>query len=88
MRIDPNVVVLPITDTKAGETKPRKAGESQSADVVSLSEHAAAASQREEVDLDGRAERVKALVAHGAYPIDLDQLASRIVDDDLLRSTK
>lgn len=87
MRIDPNVVVLPITDTKAGESKPRKA--EQGAAVVSLSAHAVAVAQeRDEVDLDSRVERIKALVQRGAYPIDLDMLASRIVDDDILRSGK
>jgi len=90
MRIDPNVVVFPVASATAGDTHKPRASEStgQGAAIVSLSAGAAAATQdRPEVSLDGRLERIKALIDRGEYPIDLDMLSSRIVDDDIMRGS-
>lgn len=86
MRIDPNVVVLPVATTKSQDEPARKAEDRKGAVVVSLSAGATAATQeRPEVSADARLERIRALVDRGEYPIDLDKLAQQIVEDDLLR---
>lgn len=87
MRIDPNVVVFPVQSSTAGDTrKPRAASESGgNATVVKLSAGATAASTESNQVLDAKLERIRALIDRGEYPIDLDMLSSRIVDDDILR---
>jgi anti-sigma28 factor (negative regulator of flagellin synthesis) len=86
MRIEPKVVV-PIT---SGEPRPN--GQATKADVpagssiVKLSSAATAASDASEsTGMTGRLERIRALLDKGEYPVDLDQLASRIVDDEVVR---
>lgn len=87
MRIEPNVVVFPVASTTAGDTrKPRAASESGgNATVVKLSAGATAASSETSQVLDAKLERIRGLIDRGEYPIDLDMLSSRIVDDDILR---
>ena len=88
MRIDPNVVVFPVTSSTSGEQKPRASATTEGAAVVSLSAGATAATaERSEVSLDARLERIRGLIDRGEYPIDLDLLSSRIVDDDILRGS-
>jgi anti-sigma28 factor (negative regulator of flagellin synthesis) len=87
MRIDPNAVA--VTATTADATKPvstRRRPSTKPASVVKLSS-AGAALTTEAVSprTTARLERIRALLDAGEYPIDLDQLATRIVDDDVLR---
>jgi anti-sigma28 factor (negative regulator of flagellin synthesis) len=88
MRIEPNVVVFPVQSSTSGDTrKPRAASESGgNATVVKLSAGATAANESNQV-LDARLERIRGLIDRGEYPIDLDLLSSRIVDDDILRGS-
>jgi anti-sigma28 factor (negative regulator of flagellin synthesis) len=85
MRIDPNVVIFPVASSTTQEKAPRAAGDKGAA-VVSLSAGATAAgAERTEGTLDARLERIRGAIDRGEYPIDLDMLSSRIVDDDILR---
>jgi flagellar biosynthesis anti-sigma factor FlgM len=86
MRIDrPNV--SPPTDTKprtaTGTDAPAKAvATNDTSSVVKLA--AGAPQEKSAVDpvIASRIEKVRSLLAKGTYPIDLDRLASRIVDDE------
>lgn len=93
MRIDPNVVVSSIApigrDSKesapATET-PTKEG--SNASVVNLSSAAGTASaQPASSGITARLAAIKVQIESGNYPIDLDKLASRIVDDDSARGS-
>jgi flagellar biosynthesis anti-sigma factor FlgM len=87
MRIDPNVVVSP---TQLDTTKPRASGTTPPAkggDVVQLSA-AATATQGTQPTNSERLERIRALIDAGEYAVNLEQLASRIVDDEVLRTRK
>lgn len=87
MRIDPKVVV-PISVGEAREqasataAKPTK---SESSTIVDISEAAQAASDPHDPKVTQRIAEIKGLLLAGAYPVDLQKLASRIVDDELLR---
>jgi flagellar biosynthesis anti-sigma factor FlgM len=86
MRIDPKVVVSP---TQLDTTKPRASGTTppKGGDVVQLSAAASAASQAQPTNSE-RLEKIRALIDAGEYAINLDQLASRIVDDEVMRTRK
>lgn len=88
MRIDPNVVVSPI---QLDTSRPRATGTGQAApvkgDVVELSAAAKATAGEAPTNTD-RLEKIRALLAAGEYAVDLDKLASRIVDDDVARTRK
>ncbi|MEJ7601879.1 MAG: flagellar biosynthesis anti-sigma factor FlgM [Kofleriaceae bacterium] len=45
----------------------------------------AAASDETSPVMSARLDKIRAMLDTGTYPIDLDQLASRIVDDEWLR---
>lgn len=89
MRIDPNVVVSPITQephsvSPRAPTETRSGGEAAS--IVALSRPGpAAASDETSPVMSARLDKIRAMLDTGTYPIDLDQLASRIVDDEWLR---
>lgn len=84
MRIDPNLVVVPIT--KDSHDPKAKAGERPSSStVVTLSAGATASASAKPVDIASRLERIRALLAKDQYPVDLDKLASRIIEDDTAR---
>lgn len=88
MRIDPNVVVSPI---QLDTAKPRSTGvavPAKGGDVVQLSAAASAAAERAEPTNTQRLDKIRALLNAGEYAVDLDQLASRIVDDDVARTRK
>ncbi len=82
MRIDPT---SPIRLEPQETTPARSAPASPSSDVVALSPAGAAAADAPAADVTTRIARIRALVQQGAYPIDLDLLASRIVNDEILR---
>ena len=89
MRIDPNVAVTPITQephsasAKATERRPGV----EAAAIVALSRPAVSTSPSEETSpaMSARLDKIRALLDAGEYPIDLDQLATHIVDDEWLR---
>lgn len=92
MRIDPNVVAAPIArdsreasaSTKTGDTS----SSSEASSVVKLSTAGAAASSdiKPAATTTSRLDTIRAMLDKGAYPVDLDVLASRIVDDEFLRA--
>jgi anti-sigma28 factor (negative regulator of flagellin synthesis) len=91
MRIDPKVVV-PISVGEQREqapTSPPKTAPTSSTvvDISSAGTAAAAqaASETGDPKITTRIAQIKGMLQAGAYPIDLEKLASRIVDDDLLR---
>jgi anti-sigma28 factor (negative regulator of flagellin synthesis) len=89
MRIDPNAVA--VTATTLETAKPvslalRRRPTTKPASVVKLSSAGAAlAAEPSSPRTTARIERIRALLDAGEYPIDLDQLATRIVADDVLR---
>jgi flagellar biosynthesis anti-sigma factor FlgM len=93
MRIDPKVVTPPVTrDAQSASTPAAKSSDAgSSASVVKLS--AAAAGVASTADTTGaaptttsRLQTIRAMLDKGNYPVDLDLLASRIVDDEVLRA--
>jgi anti-sigma28 factor (negative regulator of flagellin synthesis) len=91
MRIDPKVLV-PITDRKpasdaAAPARSTTAAPSAAASVVKLSS-AGAAVQAEPTNtgITARLAKIRSLLDKGEYPVDLDALASRIVDDEVGRA--
>ncbi len=82
MRIDPTVSIVPITkDTSGAKAKPSD-GASGSSTVVTLSANATASASAQPVDVTSKLDRIRALLDKGEYPVDLDKLASRIVEDE------
>jgi len=92
MRIDPNVVIQPISrEPREAQASPGKTGETASSDasVVKLSTAGVAASSESRPSLattTTRLQTIRAMLEKGDYPVDLDLLASRIVDDEVLRA--
>lgn len=87
MRIDPKVVVSP---TQLETTKPRAGGTpppSKGGDVVQLSAAATSVGGPKPTNSE-RLDKIRALLEAGEYAVDLDKLASRIVDDDVERTRK
>lgn len=90
MRIDPKLFVAPTTTaTAAPDTQqPKRSKRNTGASVVSLSAAGAAVvSDGDEGEMSPRVERLKMMVEQGTYQVDLEALASRIVDDDIMRRT-
>jgi flagellar biosynthesis anti-sigma factor FlgM len=91
MRIDPKVL-LPISvgDQRDQTPSPAKAPTTTSSAVVDISSAgtsaaAQAASETGDPKVTARIAQIKSELQAGAYPIDLQKLASRIVDDEVLR---
>ena len=98
MRIAPNAVSASIVrDSRDAQTS-AKAGESSSssdaASVVKLSIAGTAASSDAGATSGAtgttttRLQTIRAMLDKGNYPVDLDVLASRIVDDEFVRAGK
>ena len=88
MRIDPKVITTPVA-TETRETPARARPRSNTggrASVVKLTAAGAAMTEPASPSITKRLETIKAMVDAGEYPVDLDKLAERIVDDDMLRS--
>lgn len=93
MRIDPNVATPPIAretrESSSAATKAATADEGR-ASVVKLSSAGAAASADPAAvaapTTTTRLQTIRAMLDKGDYPVDLDLLAARIVDDDVLRA--
>jgi flagellar biosynthesis anti-sigma factor FlgM len=85
MRIDSKVVV-PISTGEARQAPTQTKPPATSSTVVDISPAAAqAASETGDPKVTQRIAQIKELLQAGAYPVDLEKLAHRIVDDDLLR---
>jgi len=89
MRIDPNLSISPVTRDAREAPSAAKSSDSppSSASVVKLSAAGASASAEAAASptTTTRLATIRAMLDKGDYPVDLDRLASRIVDDDLLR---
>lgn len=88
MRIDPTLVVASIPKDKSEIPEPKKTASGSSASIVKLSAAATSAAQSAEPKAadPARLATIKMQIEKGTYPIDLDKLASRIVEDDEGRS--
>ncbi|MEO8552279.1 MAG: flagellar biosynthesis anti-sigma factor FlgM [Kofleriaceae bacterium] len=97
MRIEAQVGVVPVAaDSREG--KPASASTSTSTSVkpdpssiVTLSAAGASASSAPDGEVSAanaaRITQIREAIRKGQYPIDLDKLASRIVDDEVVRGT-
>jgi anti-sigma28 factor (negative regulator of flagellin synthesis) len=89
MRIDPKVVISPVTrDAREAPSTAKSEAAPSSASVVKLSAAGASASAGAAAvapTTTTRLQTIRAMLDKGDYPVDLDLLASRIVDDELLR---
>ena len=89
MRIDPRVSVTPVDSQKSDAKAKPAATPNTSASVVTLSSAAHAIAPDETSDtIAARLERIRLALQKGTYPVDLDLLASRIVDDETMRGGK
>jgi len=90
MRIDPSLFVAPVT-SETGAAKPHAKGTGKvpsGASVVALSPAGAAVvGHQDETGPSPRVEKLKAMVDAGTYKVDLETLASRIVDDEVVRGS-
>jgi flagellar biosynthesis anti-sigma factor FlgM len=89
MRIDPNVVVSPIKPVRTDEAskQPQKPESGSSASVVQLSSAAQSAGTAAP-GVAARVDKIRAMLDAGQYPVDLDKLASSMVDDEIMRTKK
>jgi anti-sigma28 factor (negative regulator of flagellin synthesis) len=88
MRIDPKVVISPVTRDAREAASTAKSGEpATSASVVKLSAAGMTASAEAAASptTTSRLQTIRAMLDKGDYPVDLDLLAHRIVDDEVLR---
>jgi anti-sigma28 factor (negative regulator of flagellin synthesis) len=92
MRIDPKVATPPIAREPRESSSPSlraTTADEGGASVVKLSSAGAAASAEPAVaapTTTTRLQTIRAMLDKGDYPVDLDLLAARIVDDDVLRA--
>ena len=88
MRIDPKVATPPISrETRESPTAAKTSDTVTSSAVVKLSAAAAAsADAAPAATTTSRLQAIRAMLDKGDYPVDLDVLASRIVDDEFLRA--
>ena len=93
MRIDPKAVTPPITrdprDSQPSPTRSSALAAPGASSVVKLSIAGTAASAGAAPSgptTTARLQTIRAMLDKGDYPVDLDQLASRIVDDELVRA--
>jgi len=86
MRIDskPPVPRVSLEPRAASETATPSAAPS-SASVVKLSAAGLSIGEARPPTTTQRLERIRELLDQGEYPVDLDALAARIVDDDAVR---
>ncbi len=88
MRIEPKVVTPTPSATTRESSQPAKTTSGvEGASVVKLSSAGVAASGSTDANhgITAKLATIRTQLATGTYPVDLDRLASRIVDDELLR---
>jgi anti-sigma28 factor (negative regulator of flagellin synthesis) len=93
MRIDPKAVTPPIPrESRESPASAGRAGDAKltgASSVVKLSIAGTAASAGAAPSgptTTARLQTIRAMLDKGDYPVDLDQLASRIVDDEFVRA--
>lgn len=88
MRIDPKAGISPISIDSSKPQQAPKSGAQTGASVVTLSSAAAAIPPdgTPPAHIAARLEKIRAMLDRGDYPVDLDMLAARIVDDEALRT--
>ena len=93
MRIDSKVGVGPVADSREAKpsTTTKTPDKSNLDSVVHLSAAGTSASQPadpEQIDPQSRTrlDEIRVAIKHDRYPIDLDKLASKMVDDEFVRS--
>jgi anti-sigma28 factor (negative regulator of flagellin synthesis) len=91
MRIDPKVLISPAArDAREAPSTAAKPGDTAtgSASVVKLSAAGMTASAEAAASptTTSRLQTIRAMLDKGDYPVDLDLLATRIVDDATLRA--
>ena len=86
MRIDPTALTaIHEPRTREASTGPRPADDTAS--VVSIGAAArSSGSSSLEPAISARISRIRELLGNGDYQVDLDQLAGRILDDDVART--
>ena len=85
MRIDPkHTVVPPIAAKTARDVVAPKQDDAGSATVVELSSAGASVSASKSAHDVDKVARVRELIAKGEYKVDLDLLAARISEDEIL----
>ena len=92
MRIDPNLTVVPLSSESQKPLTARATGTSppgQAASVVALSTAGAAVAAEPDASAaqTAKIEKLRAMVETGTYKVDLETLAERIVDDEIMRGT-
>jgi anti-sigma28 factor (negative regulator of flagellin synthesis) len=90
MRVDLKVISpVPVEDkpraAARGSESPPPAGHGSAA-IVALS--CVDAHHGTPAAVTAKIERIRELIARGEYAVDLDVLATRVVDDDILRTEK
>ena len=96
MRIDPKVPATSLDTQKSHAAKPSEPPQNSTqtptaagASVVALSAIASSIPpQTASAAIAARLDKIREMLNSGQYPVDLDLLASRIVDDEALRSRK
>jgi anti-sigma28 factor (negative regulator of flagellin synthesis) len=90
MRIDPKVVISQVTRDAREAPSPAKTSDdaTSGASVVKLSAAGMTASAEAAASptTTSRLQTIRAMLDKGDYPVDLDLLATRIVDDETLRA--
>jgi len=96
MRIESQAGVAGVTDPREGKpataaAAPGTAHQPDPASIVTISAAGSSASSAADGEIlpanAARLASIRAAINAGQYPIDLDKLASRIVDDELVRGT-
>jgi hypothetical protein len=86
MRIDPTRLAPITTDPRPRDARgDADVAKDDEPSVVTLSPAAAARSEGPASGVTARIAKIRELLARDAYPIDLDQLATGIVDDEVAR---
>lgn len=84
MRIDPKISTPAITGSEPKPAAPREPARTSSGEAA-IVELSVVAKPADEAGVTARIAKLKALVDAGEYAVDLDKLAEKIVEDDLLR---
>jgi len=89
MRIDSTLATTAISAVDVRDAKATSSSKAEAApsSVVKLSS-AATSIEQPSLTITTRISRIREMLSMGDYPVDLDQLASRIVDDEFLRGSK
>lgn len=86
MRIDPKTTVVPpVAPKTVRDTPVPPEREGSSAAVVELSSAGTAMVSAKEPDAAAKVARLRELISKGEYRVDLDELAARLCEDEIMR---